>query len=146
MFSRCRPRKLTISRSNPARSSLRPRATVFDPATNSVTIELNEKINSGKNPPKYVLGYMAVLIAFPTAQEYWPFDIEKFPKSSGTSDHWDIVLDPYQDIVKAVSAGKRKDWHQIIITELRLDELSPWGKCLRRTGILNHGYVRKTIE
>lgn len=48
MPDRCRPRRLSFGHLKPR--SLKPRAMVFDPATNSVTIELEKNMDTRKEP------------------------------------------------------------------------------------------------
>ncbi|KAI0912098.1 hypothetical protein F4824DRAFT_191570 [Ustulina deusta] len=97
---------------------LKQRALVYDTTFDSYTIKTNEKIRENY-------------------EDYWSFQLGP-PRTR--ADSWDLFLNEKAD--RAIAIGTdRPPKDAIFIAGLQLSKLGVWGRLLRRTGVLNNGYI-----
>jgi hypothetical protein len=101
---------------------LKRRALVYDNAANSCKIKVESRIEE-------------------RPQDYWSFDFG--PRDKSRNDSWDLFVDKEKTQIQAVRPEEPLE-NGIHVTGLRLDNLGGWGKILRKTGVLNRGYVQKS--
>ncbi|KAK8088571.1 hypothetical protein PG997_003532 [Apiospora hydei] len=98
----------------------KPHALVYNSGTNVVKVQTDKKVQH---------------------DEYWPFELET-PSEEQDGDDWQLYLNEEKDVAEA-----RRPYNPpregFPVTTLRLGRLGPWGRCLRKWGFLNQGYISK---
>ncbi|KAK8138126.1 hypothetical protein PG984_001506 [Apiospora sp. TS-2023a] len=98
----------------------KPHALVYDSGTNVVKVQTDKKFQ---------------------LDSYWPFELGPRSKEQD-GDDWQLYLNEGKDMAEA-----RRPYNPsregFPVTTLRLGRLGPWGRCLRKWGFLNQGYISK---
>ncbi|KAI0016705.1 hypothetical protein F4780DRAFT_758382 [Xylariomycetidae sp. FL0641] len=106
--------------SKPRTKWIKRRALVYDSTAGSYTIKTDDRIREAD--------YDA----------YWAFYLGPCPKTR--SDSWDLFLDCEKDKAQAVEPNNPPE-DCVFVTGLHLNQLGSWGKFLRKTGVLDGGYI-----
>ncbi|KAI1751777.1 hypothetical protein F4782DRAFT_504211 [Xylaria castorea] len=97
---------------------LKRRAVVYDTSFNYCAIKIDDKVKENY-------------------EDYWSFQLG--PPRTRT-DSWDLFLDEKTDRMTAVGPDLPRG-NGTFVAGLRLSKLGVWGRILRKTGVLNNGYI-----